>query len=167
MKFCYRQLVGAMLVSIAAMAMPADALAERAVVVISKDGTTREVALADVARIDIGQGKLTLHTSAGEANDLAYESLDRMLIGADMGTSSISSILKDGEIAIWPTLVTSDIHVSGVEAGSTISVYSAGGVKVASAKADDEGNASIDISGAASGVYVVSAGNHSVKIMKK
>ncbi|WP_289768466.1 hypothetical protein [Muribaculum intestinale] len=33
------------------------------------------------ARIDIGQGKSTLHTSGGEANDLAYESLDRMLIG--------------------------------------------------------------------------------------
>lgn len=63
------------------MAMPADALGERVVVVISKDGTTREVALGDVARIDIGQGKLTLHTSGGEANDLAYELLDRMLIG--------------------------------------------------------------------------------------
>ena len=62
------------------MAMPANALGERAVVVISKDGTTREVALGDVARIDIGQGK-PLHTSGGEANDLAYESLDRMLIG--------------------------------------------------------------------------------------
>lgn len=63
------------------MAMPADALGERVVVVISKDGTTREVALGDVARIDIGQGKLTLQTSGGEANDLAYELLDRMLIG--------------------------------------------------------------------------------------
>ncbi len=63
------------------MAMPANALGERAVVVISKDGTTREVALGDVARIDIGQGEPTLHTSGGEANDLAYESLDRMLIG--------------------------------------------------------------------------------------
>ena len=63
------------------MAMPADALGERVVVVISKDGTTREVALGDVARMDIGQGKLTLHTSGGLANDLAYELLDRMLIG--------------------------------------------------------------------------------------
>lgn len=48
------------------MAMPANALGERAVVVISKDGTTREVALGDVARIDIGQGKPTLHTSGGQ-----------------------------------------------------------------------------------------------------
>ena len=48
------------------MAMPADALGERVVVVISKDGTTREVALGDVARIDIGRGKPTLHTSGGQ-----------------------------------------------------------------------------------------------------
>lgn len=167
MKFCYKQLVGAVLVAFAGMAMPVDALAVQSVVVISTDGSKREVALADVTRIDIGQGKLTLHTSDGKSSDIAYESLDRMLIGAESGVSGINSILSDGEIAIWPTLVTSDIHVSGVESGSVIAVYSAGGVKVASAKADDGGNASIDISGAVSGVYVVSAGKHSVKIMKK
>ena len=165
MKFCYKQLVGLTLVAFAAVAASVEASAVRSVVVISNDGTSREVALADVARIDIGQGKLTLHTTGGDSRDVPYESLDRMLIGAE--TSAVSSMLADGDIAIWPTLVTSDVNVTGLEGGGAVSVYSASGAIVATVAADAEGNASIDMTGAASGVYVVSAGKHSVKIMKK
>ena len=60
------------------------------------------------------------------------------------------------------------IAVSGLKAAEHISVFSIGGSMVGEAKADNAGCASVDLSGTAKGVYVVSTGSGvSFKLLKK
>jgi len=57
--------------------------AEKAVVVISADGTQRQELLTNVDRIEIGETSLTLKTVGGETRTTAYDELDRVLIGTE------------------------------------------------------------------------------------
>ena len=60
------------------------------------------------------------------------------------------------------------IAVGGLKTAESVSVYSIGGSKVGEAKADADGRASVDISGAANGVYMVSTDSGvSFKLFKK
>ena len=60
------------------------------------------------------------------------------------------------------------ITVIGLKTAEQVSVYSVGGSKVGEGKADNTGRAHVDISGADSGIYVVSTGGGiSFKLLKK
>ncbi|MCM1067091.1 MAG: T9SS type A sorting domain-containing protein [Muribaculaceae bacterium] len=163
MNYHIRHLIGAAIVA-AAVAMPASAAAEKGVVVISADGTRTEATLADVQRIDIGKESLTLHHSGGQKHEVAFADLDRILIGAE--TSAVKDLIGRTDIAIWPTRTSSTVSATGLEPGCTFAAHSTAGALVAKATADADGNATIDLSSAAAGVYIVSAGKHSVKIIK-
>ena len=162
MNYHIRHLFGAAIVA-AAVAMPASALAEKGVVVISADGTRTEATLADVQRIEIGSESLTLHHAGGQHN-VAFADLDRILIGAE--TSAVKDLIGKGDIAIWPTRTSSTVSATGLEAGTIITAHSTAGALAAKATADADGNATVNLSSAAAGVYIVSAGKHSVKIIK-
>lgn len=149
-----------------ALVLPSGASgAGQAVVVIAKDGTQHQVALADVDRMDIGTDRLTLSDRNGGSKEVAYADLDRVLIGAD--ASSISEIVKPGEIAVWPTRVETAVNISGLGKGAVAKVYDLGGALRGQGRASSEGDVlTIDLSGAEAGVYIVNVENHSVKIIK-
>ena len=161
MKFYPKKLLTAALVACASMA----AYAEIGVVVIASNGDRTEVALPDVQRIDIGTEGITLHHAGQDPVSVEYGSLDRILIGAE--TNAVQSIMKEGDICVWPTAVTDRISVTGAPAGTTISVFAADGRQLAATKASAGAPADIDMSAAPAGVYVVTVGKHSVKVIKK
>lgn len=165
MKHNYTKLLVGALVAVSVAILSVDIHAEQGVVVISKDGTQKEVPLAHVHRIDIGDSGITLHHKAGNPSEVAYENLDRLLIGAEL--SGIKEIVADGSMAVWPTRVTSDINVTGATNGAPIKVYSTSGALVASSTVGADSSATIDMSGVASGVYIITVGTHSVKFIKE
>ena len=59
------------------------------------------------------------------------------------------------------------LEVGGVNAGTTINVYSITGQLTATAVSDAEGNATLDVNDLAAGVYVLQAGNNIVKFVKR
>ncbi len=60
------------------------------------------------------------------------------------------------------------VTVSGMAAGECLSVVTLSGSQVSATKADNTGNACVDLSGAPAGVYVVSTGSGvSFKLLKK
>ncbi len=59
------------------------------------------------------------------------------------------------------------LEVGGVNAGTTVNVYSVAGQLAASGVADTDGNASLDVSNLEAGVYVLQAGNNIVKFVKR
>ena len=66
------------------------------------------------------------------------------------------------------TYVGGVVTVSGMTAGERLAVVTINGSQVSATKADNEGNARIDLSGAPNGVYVVSTGSGvSFKLLKK
>lgn len=164
MNYCYKKLVGVITLALAAMPMTALADAQQAVVVVSADGSSREIALPEIARIDIADGGLTLHSRSGESSEIPYGSLDRVIIGAEF--TAVDKVLGKGDVAVWPTLVTTSVNVAGLAEGTTVNVYTVGGQLFSSSQADSDGRATIDMTRAAAGIYVVAAGNHSVKVVK-
>lgn len=70
------------------------------------------------------------------------------------------------EFRVTPTVVTSSICVFGCRPGAEVRIVSTGGVTCIAAKADG-GNATIDVSGLASGHYILAVDGRSVRIIKR
>lgn len=160
MKHFYKELLGAVLVSATVLG----AHAEQGIVVIAKDGSQTEVSMPKVQRIDIGDSGITLHQAGAGSVGIAYDDLDRILIGAEI--SAVKDIVATGEIAVWPTRVTDCVYITGISAGTVATAHSLGGIQAASATAGDDSTARLDLSQAPAGVYIINAGNHSVKVIK-
>ncbi len=140
----------------------AGARADQGVMVVAKDGSTTSLTLPEVKRIDIGAEAVTLHSAQGSTT-VPLSELDHIKIGTEV--SSVQTLLKEGEIAVWPTRVTDYVNVTGLAPESTVTIYSVSGALAASATASD-GTARLDLSGAAAGIYIVNTGDRSVKIIK-
>lgn len=157
-----RWLLSAM--AVAAMAGRAVA-AEPAIVVIDTDGSRQEIALGNLDRVTFGASQITVQTCDGqEPLQLAYSSVDRILLNESV--SALSSIAADGRVAVWPTVTSSSVNISGAAEGTMVNVCGADGATVASSTAGG-GTVTIDISSVPQGVYIVAVGSQSVKILKK
>lgn len=138
--------------------------AEKAVVVISADGSQRQELLTNVERIEIGKNSVTVKTAGGDAWSGAFDEIDRILIGAEY--SAVQQITSPGDIAVWPAVTSGYLNVSGLHNGDTIRVYDLNGVLCVSATAND-GLTTVDLSPIPAGAYIVATGRNSVKIIKK
>lgn len=152
------------LAAFALLAAPVQGFAEKGVVLVKADGSQLEHALGDVDHIAIGSQSVTLHHSSGDTHEVAFGDLDRILIGAEV--TAIKSIMNDGDLAVWPTRTAGPVNATGLKAGAAVEVYGTDGQLVASAKADSDGTATLDISSAAPGIYIVAVQGNSVKIVK-
>lgn len=138
--------------------------AEKAVVVISADGQQRQELLTNVDRIEIGKNSVTVKTTGGDAWSEPFDEIDRILIGAEY--SAVQQITSPGDIAVWPTVTSDFLNVSGLHNGDIIKVYDLNGTLCVSATAND-GLTSVNLSPIPAGAYIVTTGKHSVKIIKK
>lgn len=136
----------------------------KAVVMLAKDGTSYELPLDKVSRIDFNPSEVALHGRGGEVKTMPYADINRILIGAD--PAGLTELFEKGEIAVWPSPTTGPLSIAGAEVGTLVRVYDQKGVLVASAKVGDD-TLVLDISNASPGLAVVQIGNMSVKIMKK
>ena len=139
--------------------------AEPGIIVIDTDGSRQEIPFTALDRITFGSSQVTVKTKdAQNSKDYSYSAIDRILIGES--TASISDITAEGRIAVWPTITSSIINVSGAAEGTKVSVYNINGTLVASTEVADDTTV-IDLAAAHSGVYIVTIGSQSVKILKK
>ncbi|GEM_PF-6931159 len=135
--------------------------AERGIVVVLADGSQQEYAFDEFLRVDVGKTSVTVHGNGGSV-EMPYSSVDRIAIGSEV--SAVASVLEKGSFAVWPTPTTGIVNVAG--ASGEVAVYGISGDRIAVAECVD-GAARMDITSAPAGVYIVSAGNKSVKIIKK
>lgn len=101
---------------------------DQAVVVVSTDGSQRQVLISDLARIDIGSDGLTLVTTGGESITTAYADIDRVLIGAEY--TAVADLLGDNEVAMWPTITSDVVNIAGLPEGTAVSVAGLNGTTV-------------------------------------
>ncbi len=90
----------------------------------------------------------------------------------DMNTVALSFVtmsgIDDAEMFTFNGYVDgSTAVVSGVGAGTQVTVYSIAGVAVAQAAADEDGVATVDVSSLEGGVYLLVAGKNVVKFVKR
>lgn len=145
--------------------MPAAAIAqEQAVVMLGKDGSTYELALSEVSRIDFGTTEVTLTGTAGQSKAMPYNDINRILIGSPK--SGIANLIAKGEVAVYPSVTAGPLTIEGVEGGTEIAVYDLNGVLVRQTRATDT-TVQLDLSDVAPGMMIVRVGKYPVKIIKK
>ena len=132
-------------------------------VVVEKDGTVVETPIPDVARVDFDTFSLSVFSKDGESQKYDYDRVKRVELGKATG---IALLEKDYRLAVWPTVTTSTINVSGTEANDMINIYSLTGVQEISVRASEDVNV-IDVTSLPSGQYVITAGKTSVRFIKK
>lgn len=138
---------------------------EPAIVVVDNDGIRQEIALSNLDRLTFGASQVSVQTRDNqEPLQYAYSSVDRILLNESM--SALPSVASDGSVTVWPTVISSTVNIAGVPEGAIVNVYGADGSAAASASATD-GTLTIDLSDIPQGVYIVSVGSQSVKILKK
>ena len=145
-----------------------DAMAgESGVTFLFANGQKASFAFASKPEINVGDDGITITSSNTDSISYTFAEVQRFYFEDDLETG-IQEV--NAESASCPVFSYKEgaVTVSGLNAAEQVSVFTVGGSKVGEAKADNAGCASIDISGADSGVYVVSTGGRvSFKLLKK
>lgn len=145
--------------------MPAAGFAqEETVTVLAKDGSSFEIAISGIERINFGAQTIELVEKNGTANSLAYNDINRILIGDNK--SGIDQIVGQGNIAIYPSVTTGPLTIAGLEVGTEVELFDIKGVSIAKTTAKDS-SVTLNIADAPKGMVIVKVGKHSAKIFKK
>lgn len=160
------KLVATMLFLAAAMPPAAADDTTACVVVVGKDGKTVSHPLAATDRIALDALSFTVYDKDGKSTSHEYETTDRILIGAAAGALD-AKLIADAQLAVWPTVTSSVLHVSGQI--PAVSIYSTAGALMETVQLPGDGStADIDVSAYAPGAYIIAAPNQpSVKFIKK
>ncbi|MBD5219228.1 MAG: hypothetical protein HDS72_03155 [Bacteroidales bacterium] len=155
--------------ALAALALASGVLAAQAaegvgVIVVKADGTSYEIELAQVDRINFGSSDVEVVGTSGQSQEFAYADVDRIMLGSPL--SGISFITSEGNIAVWPKTVSSTLNIAGAQPGTEVRVYTIGGQLAASGRCSD-GTLTLDLGNAPAGVCIVAVGNFTVKIIKQ
>ena len=94
-------------------------------------------------------------------NGSEYDSGDSLVISTPQSIVAA----KGSEIRVYPNPTTNNLYVNGVDANATIQIYDMTGKLLAQQKATE--NATINVSGLAKGVYVVSIEGCKIKFVKE
>lgn len=159
MRIIKRTTVFAAFVALGSVCMMA---AESGVTFLFNDGTTASFAFSSRPKIVVSQDGLIV--SAHGRGDASYQFADvrRYYFVSDID-AGIDSVRGGGASSAVCRPVFryafGIVAVSGMRRGESLRAYSVGGAAVGAAVADADGNASIDLSGAAHGIYVISTGS--------
>lgn len=151
-------------IAFAAACLISAAAEDKAVIIIATDGSQRQESITNLDRIELGDKGVTLKTTAGRTETFDYAAIDRILVNAEW--DSVKEIASADEIAVWPAQTSGPVNISGLRAGQAVTISNLKGATVISAQAT-EGLTTVNLSAQPAGIYIVTAANHSVKIIKK
>ena len=167
MKFTRKLQIGVALLMLVASGMTARADTEvLSVIVVEKDGTTTSTPISQTAKIALGATDVTVLSKDGSGKSYDYSQIARIDIKDDRITLDKIAIAPDAKLAVWPSPATVTLNVAGTEAGDRISIFGIDGECKIQTKGESERTV-INVSSLASGVYVLVAGETSVKFIKK
>ncbi|MDE6535433.1 MAG: T9SS type A sorting domain-containing protein [Muribaculaceae bacterium] len=150
--------------ALAAVAFMSAAAEDKAVIIISTDGSQRQESIKDLDRIELGDKGVILKTTGGQTETFDYAAIDRILVNAEW--DAVKEISAADEVAVWPVQTSGPVNISGLHEGQAVTVSNLKGATVISTQAT-EGLTTVNLSAQPAGIYIVTAANHSVKIIKK
>lgn len=134
------------------------------IVVVNKDGSTVETPVPDVSKVSFDTFDFTVLSKDGAAKKYEYDNVSRISLNKGSGVSSL--LQKDTRLAVWPTVTSSSINVTGTDVSGKILIYDTNGLLMLSVESADGVN-TIDVSGLPAGHYILNAGKSSVRFIKK
>ena len=147
----------------AAMTTVMQAQSDMSINVLYLDGSNHVTAVADVDRISIADGTVSVITKGGATQQHATGSIDRIWFNSN-GTGISTPVKAAGTITV--AVSADNISVSGASASATVDVYDTAGRRVA-AGVCSEGRATVSTARLATGTYVVSVDGLSRKFIKR
>ena len=159
------------LVLAAMLAAPAmRAAAGQGVTFLFNDGHKESYLFSDNPKLQVSADGITVKFDASDT-PASYQFNDiKNFHFADDITSGIEGVAVSAVGQPSNALFNYDggaVSVTGLAAGERMTVATSGGAVIAVASANSEGCASVDLSGEAGGIYLVSAGGRAVKVIKK
>lgn len=135
----------------------------RSINVLYLDGSDHITATANVERINIGEGTVSIVTTDGTVSSHNVSDIDRIWLNGV--TSGIcNSVKSDGDITI--TVTDGAITVDGATDKAVVKLYNIGGQRVAKTSCT-AGHATISTAGMSAGTYIVKVDGMSKKLIKK
>lgn len=131
--------------------------------VLYLDGTSHVVKMTDVDKINLSAGTISVVQTDGQTTSHAMKDVDKIVF---QNTTGIASLRANDKVNITVRSDGYSFVVSGLKAYDTAVLYTQDGRLAAKAKAID-GNATIDASSLANGVYVIKAAGRSLKMIKR
>ena len=132
------------------------------------NGTKASFAFVNKPVIAVTTDGLTVSATGASEVSYSFADVQRFYFEDDIATA-IGQVKNDMS-AQRPVFAYVDgvVTVSGMTAGERLAVVTINGSQVSATKADNEGNARVDLGSAPAGVYVVSTGSGvSFKLLKK
>lgn len=132
--------------------------------VLYLDGTSHSAKMETVEKITLADHTLTLVATDGSEESKPIAQVDKILFGKNATGISTAKAAEDGDVIVRSTGYS--FTAEGLRDGVTLTVYASDGKVVARSVAKD-GKATVNASRLANGVYIVKAGNKSLKIVKR
>lgn len=132
----------------------------RFLVVNGKDGTKTTFALSDNPKVSCKSGELTV-TAGSRTFTLGLADVQNYLFAEE--STGIEKVIKDGSVKMENGCVV----FSGLNAGSTVSVYQQDGRLIKGCKADANGKAIVELSGLPKGVLIIHSNKTDIKIINR
>lgn len=131
--------------------------------VLYLDGSSHVVKMAEVDKIELTGGTVSLVTTSGDTQSHKMTDIDRIVFGDATG---IATLKPDTKADITVRSTGYSFEVQGLADGDEVAVYTQNGALMGRAKSTG-GSASIDASAYVNGVYVIKAGGRSLKMLKR
>lgn len=131
--------------------------------VLYLDGTSHVVKMTDVDKINLSAGTISVVQTDGQTTNHAMKDVDKIVF---QNTNGIASLKAGDQANITVRSNGYSFVVSGLKANDTVMLYTQDGRLAATTKSTD-GNATIDASSLANGIYVIKAAGRSLKMVKR
>lgn len=146
-------------------AMSAIAADDGTVNVLYLDGTSHEAVMSKVDKIEIASDKVNVVATDGSTTSHKISDIDRIELTSSTAAGIHSATTADThKITVRSAGYT--ITADGLTDGTVMEVYATNGALVGKTTAKG-GKAVLDASGLSAGVYVVKAGDQSLKMVKR
>lgn len=134
--------------------------------VIDLDSTTVSICLDQQPVITTAAGQFLVKSNQDDVS-VALSQVKDYRFETRTVTTGIREVSVDTPNSAEPTLAFRNAEVSGLRAGSRVEVFAANGTRVASATATADGKAQLSLRNLPQGVYILKAGNKSLKIVNR
>ena len=139
--------------------------AYRSVVVHRHDGTCVKISIDEAVKANIADGPLVFSSSKGfvslPVSEVWHWAFSSETVSDDVW-SGVGSVAVD---TVEIMCGSGSVDVLNLPPGGAVSLHALDGTMVAVATADADGSCSIDSSSLTKGIYMLTYGNHSIKIL--
>ena len=133
--------------------------------IAENDGTTHKFALSESPVITYSGGNIII-TCGSQVVTTSMQGVSSCTFATETIDTGIDDIRSSESVESQPAFYIRNSRISGLKSGSEVAVYSLDGKVLMRSHADSDGNASLNLQSATSGIYIIKTPTRTIKITK-